>query len=155
MTVEKPAAERMLLGEVRRQRAELRAALGDLEQALAAPAPGNLPLWSQGVRDATVEVADAFSEHVDVTEGADGLYEDLLQAAPRLTGDVARLIEEHKLIAARIDGLLDNLAGVRGSEDVARVRDLGTALLDTLIRHRQRGSDLIYEAYEAEIGGET
>lgn len=155
MTVEKPAAERTLLGEVRRQRAELRAALGDLEQALAGPAPGNLPLWSQGVRDAMDEVADAFSEHVDVTEGADGLYEDLLQAAPRLTGDVARLIEEHKLIAARIDGLLDNLAGLRGSEDVARVRDLGTALLDTLMRHRQRGSDLIYEAYEAEIGGET
>lgn len=155
MTVEKPAAERTLLGEVRRQRAELRAAMGDLEQALAGPAPGNHRLWAESVRDATVEVSEAFSEHVAVTEGTDGLYEDLLQAAPRLSGDVARLVDEHKLIAVRVDGLLSNLAGVRGGDDVARVRDLGTALLDTLIRHRQRGSDLIYEAYEAELGGET
>jgi hypothetical protein len=38
---------------------------------------------------------------------------------------------------------------------VDRVRELGTALLARLLRHRQRGSDLIYEAYQAEIGGET
>jgi hypothetical protein len=39
--------------------------------------------------------------------------------------------------------------------DVDTVRDLGTALLARLVRHRQRGSDLIYEAYTADIGGET
>jgi hypothetical protein len=39
--------------------------------------------------------------------------------------------------------------------DVDTVRDRGTALLGQLVRHRQRGSDLIYEAYSAEIGGET
>jgi hypothetical protein len=37
---------------------------------------------------------------------------------------------------------------------VDRIRDLGTALLGRFVRHRQRGSDLIYEA-DAEIGGET
>jgi hypothetical protein len=29
------------------------------------------------------------------------------------------------------------------------------ALLGLLVRHRQRGSDLVYEAYELDIGGET
>jgi hypothetical protein len=38
---------------------------------------------------------------------------------------------------------------------VDRVRGLGTALLGRLLRHRQRGSDLVYEAYQIDIGGET
>ena len=40
-------------------------------------------------------------------------------------------------------------------EEVDRVRGLGTALLGRLVRHRQRGSDLVFEAYEFDIGGET
>jgi hypothetical protein len=39
--------------------------------------------------------------------------------------------------------------------DADAVRDLGTALLASLSRHRQHGSDLIYEAYAVGIGGET
>jgi hypothetical protein len=39
--------------------------------------------------------------------------------------------------------------------DVDTVRDRGTALLAQLARNRQRGSDLIYEAYASDIGGET
>ncbi len=42
-----------------------------------------------------------------------------------------------------------------GMEDVAALRDLGTSLLGRLVRHRQRGSDLVYEAYEFDIGGDT
>jgi hypothetical protein len=38
---------------------------------------------------------------------------------------------------------------------VDAVRDLGMALLASLVRHRQRGSDLVYEAYAVDIGGET
>ena len=40
-------------------------------------------------------------------------------------------------------------------EDVDRVRDLGPALLGRLVRHRQRGSDLMFDAYDYDIGGET
>ena len=58
-----------------------------------------------------------------------------------------------------IKDLLDNLMGCVSephiATDVEGVRDLGTALLGRLIRHRQLGSDLIYEAYTADIGGET
>jgi hypothetical protein len=35
------------------------------------------------------------------------------------------------------------------------VREAATALLGRLVRHRQRGSDLVFEAYEFDIGGET
>lgn len=40
-------------------------------------------------------------------------------------------------------------------DDVDRIRDLGTALLGRLVRHRQRGFDLVFDAYDFDIGGET
>ena len=58
-----------------------------------------------------------------------------------------------------IKDLLDNLMGCVSEShittDVERVRDRGTALLGTLVRHRQHGSDPIQVAYTADIGGET
>lgn len=36
-----------------------------------------------------------------------------------------------------------------------QIRRLGTTLLGLLVSHRQRGSDLLYEAYGFDIGGET
>jgi hypothetical protein len=35
------------------------------------------------------------------------------------------------------------------------VRDLGTALLVRLIRSRQASADLVYEAYQSDLGGEA
>jgi hypothetical protein len=155
MTVEKRAAEHELLGEVRKQRTELRAAMSIVERALARPVSGDGAPWEEHLRDAVLELSAAFEEHVTVTEGPDGLYQDLQQVAPRLCGVVARLTAEHRTIAGRIDGLLAQLGRVQSPGDAEQVRDLGTALLDTLMRHRQRGSDLVYEAYATDIGGET
>jgi hypothetical protein len=35
------------------------------------------------------------------------------------------------------------------------VRDLGTALLVRLIRSRPASADLVYEAYQSDLGGEA
>ena len=40
-------------------------------------------------------------------------------------------------------------------EDVDQLRALCTGLLGMLVAHRQRGSDLVYAAYELDLGGET
>lgn len=58
-------------------------------------------------------------------------------------------------ISSVIDDLLDRMSAAHTSEDVERVRRVGTILLGRLVRHRQHGSDLLYEAYESDIGGET
>jgi hypothetical protein len=102
-----------------------------------------------------VELSGDFRAHVDITEGRDGLYRDLLQTSPRLSGAVASLTREHALITGHVDDLLARVATPDAMEDVDRVRDLATALLGTLVRHRQRGSDLVFEAYDVDIGGET
>ena len=143
------------LEELRRQRAELRESMSALEDALAAPATSDRDRWAQRVHVAVVELAGDFREHVDLTEGPHGLYGELLKTSPRLSGAVTTLTREHVLISGQVDGLLARVAAPEDFGDADRVRDLGTALLGRLVRHRQRGSDLVFEAYEFDIGGET
>jgi hypothetical protein len=147
--------EQAVLEELRRHRAELRESLSALEGALAAPATADRTRWAQRVHVALVELSGDLREHIEITEGPDGLYRDLLQSSPRLSGAVAGLTREHVLIRTQVDDLLARVTAPDSIEDVERVRDLGTALLGRLVRHRQRGSDLVFEAYEFDIGGET
>jgi hypothetical protein len=125
-----------------------------LEQAFAAPTPGQRGAWVQRVHVALVELFADFREHIDITEGPSGLYADLRTTAPRLSHAVARLTREHAQIRELIDDLLARASGP-DANDVDAVRDLGMALLGRLIRHRQHGSDLVYEAYAVDVGGET
>ena len=79
------------LEALRRQRAELRESMSALELALAGPAPSGEVRWAERVHVALVELSADFREHIDVTEGPDGLYVDILATAPRLSDAVARL----------------------------------------------------------------
>jgi hypothetical protein len=125
-----------------------------LELALAVPAASGLARWAERVHVALVELSADFREHIDLTEGPDGLYVDLLATAPRLAAAVARLTGEHLEICDLVDDLLGRTSTL-SREDVDPVRGLGTTLLGLLVSHRQRGSDLVYEAYEFDVGGET
>jgi hypothetical protein len=79
----------------------------------------------------------------------------VLDSAPRLSNAVDHLVAEHAVIAALIADLLARSSNPVPDEDVDAVRELATGLLGRLARHRQRGADLVYEAYETDIGGET
>ena len=147
--------DQAFLEGLRRHRAELRESMSALEDALAAPVTTDHARWAQHVHVSLVELSGDFREHIDITEAPNGLYRDLLATSPRLSGAVAALTREHVLISSQVDRLMAQVTAPDLDEDVDRVRDLGTALLGRLVRHRQRGSDLVYEAYEFDIGGET
>jgi len=149
------AGQEPFLEALRQHRAEVRESMSALANAFGAPAIAGRGRWLQRVHVALVELSGDFRAHVEITEGPEGLYQDLLQNSPRLTDAVADLIREHGLITGQVDGLLSRVATPDVIEDVERVRDLGTALLGRLVRHRQRGADLVFEAYEVDIGGET
>jgi hypothetical protein len=102
-----------------------------------------------------VELSSDFREHVAVTEGTEGLHGDIVTTAPRLSKAVERLIGEHAVIVDLVGGLLTGVSRPLSDSDVVEIRDLGTNLLALLARHRQRGADLIYEAYQVDLGGET
>jgi hypothetical protein len=143
------------LETLRRRRAELRESMGALEQALAAPAPGRAPAWAQRVREALLALSADLRVHVEITEGPDGLYRGVLTTAPRLSNAVDRLSREHGRLQGLIEDLLTRLIIPVAEDGVDSTRESGVALLGQLIRHRQRGADLVYEAYETDIGGEA
>jgi hypothetical protein len=140
------------LEAVRRRRADLRESLGAVEQALAAPAGGRAVVWGEQVHATLLALKEEFAEHVDVTEGPEGLHEAITTASPRLTHAVKQLTLDHGTIRDEIDALLTATEPPVTLEDVADVREEATRLLGHVVRHRQRGADLVYEAYETDLG---
>jgi uncharacterized protein involved in exopolysaccharide biosynthesis len=140
------------LDALRRRRAELRESMGRLESALSAAASGRAMAWGERVHEALHGLADDWGEHVVVTEGPGGLHEAILSASVRLANGVRALADEHALIAADIASAVVATEPPVAEEDVAEIRERATALLGRLTRHRQRGADLIYDAYALDLG---
>jgi hypothetical protein len=158
--------------EVRRRRAELFESITALENALAAPVPGRHKRWATRVAEALEELSDDFRDHVVLMEGPDGLNTRLIRRSPRLAHVVDGLTKEH----AQLTGLIEELSALvdraQGSMEQGEstggeatngeathggwdeVREHGTNLLGVLVRHRQRGADMVYEAYAVDIGGQ-
>src|SRR5439155_21220500 len=132
----------------RRQRTKLLDAIHAFESALAVPSAD--PDWRVGVTTRLAALRAAFVEHIVVTEGPDGLYAELLHTAPRLARAVGRLVREHTHIESAVDALMVRLA-TAGADGL---RACASDLLRELSRHRQRGADLVYEAYATDIGGD-
>ena len=144
------------LSEARRRRATLHDSLVHLEIAISSPATGRIPEWTEFVTKEMVGVRDAFDQHVMVTEKPGGLYEEIITRAPRLDGTVRRLKGEHPDIAEKIGGMVERLekATIGGPEwPLDDARDDLQRFIGTVIRHRQKGADLVWEAYNVDIGG--
>jgi hypothetical protein len=141
------------LDAVRARRAELRETLNLLEAALAAPARGREMVWGEAVHAALVMIADDFGAHVEVTEGPGGLHQAILAGDIRLANAVDALTDEHGQIAEEIAGLVADSQAPVTADDMDGLREQATRLLGHLVRHRQRGADLIYEAYATDVGG--
>jgi hypothetical protein len=141
------------LSSVRTRRAHLRRASAELEVRLAAPMRGGAPTWADGVAPAVSELGRAWATHVMLTESRGGLFDQIIADAPRLVSAVSRLLREHQDIATELGSAeLQLQAGEEGT--LEGIRDALTALLATVSRHRQQGADLIYQAYQIDIGGE-
>jgi hypothetical protein len=140
------------LDAVRQRRAELRESLAALELALASPAVGRPLIWGERVRSVLLEVADDLREHVEVTEGPGGLHQAILAGDLRLTNAVAALTAEHGQLRATARSLVEASEPPVTAPDVEGIRERATELLAQLSRHRQRGADLIFEAYATDIG---
>lgn len=143
------------LQEVRRRRAELGESMAAVEQALAAPSPGRVAAWAERVHAALVELSGDLRVHMELTEAPDGLFEQVVTSSPRLAGQVHRLNQEHTHLMPSVESLVDAAEVASDAAGVDALREGCADLLRLLARHRQRGADLIYEAYVVDIGGET
>lgn len=140
----------------RRRRAPLREAANDLELAISAPV-GTGPVWRDRVRESIARVQVALKQHINDTEGPDGLYRELQNDAPRLSNLVRLLTEEHTALKERINQaltMLEKLPKTFDTEEAEPARESILLLLGRISRHRQKGADLVWRAYSVDIGGE-
>jgi hypothetical protein len=142
------------LDEARTRRIALSDA-ADLAEDLIAR-PGSDPQWTMRVADALQGLQLAFANHVTEVENDDGLLPQLRHDAPRLSYGIDRMFTEHNVIDAELDVAATLVHGCEGDCSADMVEAIRESLVDVLrsiSRHRQRGADLVYEAYHVDIGG--
>jgi hypothetical protein len=148
---ESSTTPRRALEKAKGQRLSLRRAIDEFEDVLATATGGAA---AEQLRAALDHLRVVFGVHVEVTESAGGLYEEILEIAPRLANKIVRFKREHATISSEIQSALDDLRGDGALSDPERRADL-EHLYAVLSRHRTRGLDLVYEAYHVDIGGES
>jgi hypothetical protein len=143
------------LEEARKRRVDLHNALVEVEEAISAPAPGRVPEWAANVAAHILHLRTSFDDHIRGTEEPSGLYDDILERAPHLAGKVKRLRDEHPMIQLSIAKELQRTSGdlPEAEEAIDELRDDVQRLLGKIIHHRQHGADLMWEAYNLDIGG--
>jgi hypothetical protein len=139
------------LHEAQRRRRGVQAALVGLEQAIAAPSTGREQAWVAGVTARLRDLRIAFGHHVEVTEGTDGLFEEVETQAPRLHRQVEHLRADHAQLNAAINQALELGAGPAAAGHVSDLAESGLDLLSGLTRHRHLGATMVYEAYMVDI----
>ena len=140
------------LDEVVRRRADLYQAILALERAAARPAVEREKEWVAGVLEALAALQGEIADHIEITERPGGLYTEIVEAAPRLSGNVQRLRDEHPVMRDAAEALRARLAS---ADDVSieETRDDIQHVLGRLVTHRQHGADLLWEAYNLDTGG--
>ncbi|MFG1650753.1 hypothetical protein ACGFIE_12540 [Micromonospora sp. NPDC049275] len=111
------------------------------------------PRWRETVLLRLHPVGQGFAEHVRATEGPAGLYRELLTHSPRLDHGIRLLTREHAPIVAAV--LTMQRLAERSEASPDELRRRAGHLLRTLARHRRRGADLLWQAYQTDLGGET
>jgi hypothetical protein len=143
------------LAETARRRADLHGALVEVEQASSRPAVGREPEWTKEVLLRLESLAHAIDEHIQITEQTEGLYDEISAKAPHLSTKIDALREEHPVLRERSTALIARLqtTPVGPAWSLRDARDDLQRLLGQIVRHRQLGSDLVWEAYNLDIGG--
>jgi hypothetical protein len=131
------------LEQALRRRTDLLGAAGRLEASLSSAVAR--PAFAGDVHRAMQELRACLGAHVANAEGDEGLFSEVLAVAPRLAHQIDVLRKEHEEIDVA-------LAHVQRIDDPTTLREEGTAVLARVVRHRQRGADLLYEAYEVDVG---
>ncbi len=136
------------LEAARQRRVELKEAVSSVEIAASSPIGG--PNWRSNLQTELESLRIALEQHIQEVEGAEGLLAQLRDDAPRLINKIDRVRDEHPELTQQV---ADAIASAKGSSGAEDLRSQVLAVLVSIVRHRQRGADLVYEGYNVDIGG--
>jgi hypothetical protein len=134
-----------------RQRSQLSRAMQQVE--LAAAAPVAKESWTIDLQHSLRQLEIDFNNHIIEVQSPLGLLDRIVDRAPRLQRTVAATRDEHAAIAGSLANVIEMLDSDDAAERSDEIRDAVLAVLNSLSRHRQKGADLIYDAYDIDIGG--
>jgi hypothetical protein len=131
-------------------RKSLAAAIADTARIIESP--GKNGAFVEKLKSALEQLASSWAAHVTETEAAGGLLNDLVATAPRLCPAVEQLRHDHPALTEELRLLRLRLMGEKASP-TAKTRRTISALLAELIHHDQVGAELVWDAYNVDIGG--
>ncbi|MEA2001049.1 MAG: hypothetical protein U9N84_04065 [Actinomycetota bacterium] len=136
-----------------RRRSELEEALQQVERAVAAPAA--TVTWADEVTHRMRRLEIALNHHIVEVESPSGLLDQIVERAPRLQRQVEGVRHHHFVLARSITEILHKLRTARtvGTAPTDEIRKATIDLLAEMTRHRLEGADLVYDAYDIDIGG--
>lgn len=137
--------------DVVRQRSALGQAMQQVELATAAPI--GKPSWIIDLQHALRQLEVALNHHLVEVQSPSGLFDRIVEQAPRLQRSVESMRGEHGALVNSVRRMLELTGTADDSTDRNTLRDGAMAVMVAMARHRQRGADLIYEAYDVDIGG--
>jgi hemerythrin-like domain-containing protein len=104
---------------------------------------------------ATQELAKRISDHAQEAE-APGEFLDLIATqAPHLISAAKKLEAEHADLTSYATDLLDMVERLTPTDKPSAaeaIRQSALQLMGLLVRHRQQGADLVYLAYNEDLG---
>lgn len=136
-----------LIEEIRQEHEELREALGKIHQTL----------HKREAAVATVAkmlslLGDDVEAHFSDEETA-GFFDDVLDRAPRLSGRIDMLRNEHQQLSATVDHLQEVAISGDGSDDWwQRIETAFHEFSKELMHHESTENELLLEAYTEDIG---
>lgn len=130
------------------RRRDLYEAMQQLE-ASAARASG-LEDWAQQVEEALANMESSLERHVEEIEAKDGLFAQVIDRAPHLSSAVDSLRQEHEEMLNQCRDALDFAASGGSAPTTLRRKILD--MLELITIHRQTGAELLFDAYNVDVG---
>lgn len=106
--------------------------------------------WLPTLVHALVDLREALDAHTTEVEGPNGILADLVDRAPRLSAGVDEMRSDHARVARELSATLSEAHDMTPPDLRARALEI----LGELAEHRMKGADLVYEAFNADIGGQ-
>ncbi len=141
------------LDAARTKRTALHTAMVEVENAAQAPAKSQI--WRAMLFAALDDLSVALEEHIATVDAPGGIIDRVTADAPRLDAAGQRLSNDHEPLRGQVAVAIDAVRAVDSSpsdEDVEAIHEIILELIGALSRHRQRGSDFVWEAYDVDIG---
>ena len=141
------------LDAARSRRKALHVAMVEVENA--AQAPTRSTTWRAVLFAALDDLSMALEDHITTVEAPGGIIERVVDDAPRLDSAGKQLSADHEPLRRQVAMAINAVRAADSpprDEDVETIHEIILELVGALSRHRQRGSDFVWEAYDVDIG---